>query len=115
MGGTRGNRAITAYGAGGMNPSPLHRKWLSIPQTKKLPEGVPFGQNVSNLTVQGVDSGLGVINVELLDIGNLAQTGDLGVDTVKAASGVELAQPGILVRASHVIVGVVTGRRMTLV
>ena len=70
-----------------MNSSPLHRKWLSIPQTQKLPEGVPFGQNVSNLTVQGVDSCLGVINVELLDIGDLAQTGDLGVDTVPLLNG----------------------------
>ena len=59
--------------------------------------------------VQGIHGCLGVINVDLLDVSNLAQTGDLGVDAVKAASGVELAQPRILVRTGHIIVGVVTG------
>ena len=34
-----------------------------------------------------------MVNVELLDVADLAQTCDLGVDALKAVGGVELAQP----------------------
>ena len=46
----------------------------------------PIGQNVSLLAVQGVDSGLGVRNVQLLNVGNLAQTSNLGVHAIKATT-----------------------------
>ena len=47
-------------------------------------------------------------DVELLDVSDLAQTGDLALDRVEFAGGLELALPGILVVASHIVVGVVT-------
>ena len=59
--------------------------------------------------IQGINSGLGMVNVDLLHISNFAQTGNLGIHAVKAAGGLELAQPGICVIASHIVVGMVTG------
>ena len=59
--------------------------------------------------VQGIHGSLGVGNVELLDVCDLAQTGDLGVDGIKAACCLKLAQPGICVLTGHIVVGVVTG------
>ena len=50
-----------------------------------------------------------MVNVELLDVADLAQTCDLGVDALKAVGSVELAQPGIVLGTGHVVVGVVTG------
>ena len=71
-------------------------------------KGTPF-RAIINLcsTVQGIDSGLGVCDVELLDVSDLAQTGDLAIDRVEFAGGLELALPGILVVARHIVVGVV--------
>ncbi len=48
-------------------------------------------------------------NVQLLDIADLAQTGDLAVDLLKVAGGLELAQPGVVIGTGHVVVGMVTG------
>ena len=59
--------------------------------------------------IQGINSGLGMVNVDLLHISNFAQTGNLGIHAVKAAGGLELAQPGICVIASHIVVGTVEG------
>ena len=46
-------------------------------------------------------------NVQLLDIRNAAQTGDLAVHTLKAACGGKLAQPAVGILTGHVVVGVV--------
>ena len=46
-------------------------------------------------------------DVELLDVSDLAQTGDLAIDRIEFAGGLELALPGILVVARHIVVGVV--------
>ena len=71
---------------------------------------VPSGQlSGSQSAIQGINSGLGMVNVDLLHISNFAQTGNLGIHAVKAAGGLELAQPGICVIASHIVVGMVTG------
>ena len=77
---------------------------------KKLPEKALLSGAMieSGSAVQGIDSGLGVCDVELLDVSNLAQTGDLAIDRVEFAGCLELALPGILVVASHIVVGVVT-------
>ena len=65
-------------------------------------KGTPFRAIIeSESTVQGIDSGLGVCDVELLDVSNLAQTGDLAIDRVEFAGCLELALPGILVVARH--------------
>ena len=58
---------------------------------KKLPEGSPSGRMLQKSAVQGVHGGLSVVNVDLLDGSDLAQTCDLGIDAVKAAGSLELA------------------------
>lgn len=47
-------------------------------------------------------------DVELLDVSNLAQTGDLAIDRIEFTGGLELALPGILIVACHIVVSVVT-------
>ena len=49
-------------------------------------KGTPFRAIIeSESAVQGIDSGLGVCDVELLDVSDLAQTGDLAIDRVEFA------------------------------
>ena len=75
-----------------------------------MPEKVSLsGQRGSILAVQGVDGSLGVGNVELLDVSNPAQACDLAIDRVECTGSLKLAQPGVLVRTGHIVVGVVTG------
>ena len=61
------------------------------------------------LAVQGINGGFGVLNVALLDVLDLTQTGDLALHGREVAGGLELAQPGIVIRTGHIVVGVVTG------
>ena len=76
-----------------------------------MPEKIsPFGQWGSMISaVQGIHSSFGVVDVDLLDVRDLAQTSDLGVDGIKAACCLELAQPRIGVLTGHIVIGVVTG------
>ena len=57
---------------------------LSPLKPKNCPR-LPSGQNGSFSAVQGVDGGPGMVNVELLDVADLAQTCDLGVDALKSS------------------------------
>ena len=101
--------------------APFWRTAFPPVRTKqKLPEKTLIlpGSMHHKSAIQGINSGLGMVNVDLLHISNFAQTGNLGIHAVKAAGGLELAQPGICVIASHIVVGMVTtirGRRTTLV
>ena len=63
----------------------------------------------SGSAVQGIDSGLGVCDVELLDVSDLAQTGDLAIDRIEFAGGLKLALPGVFIITGHIVVSVVTG------
>ena len=61
----------------------------AFPKTKKTARSLPSGQNGSFSAVQGIDSGLGVCDVELLDVSNLAQT--LGTATPLIFAGLAMA------------------------
>ena len=50
-----------------------------------------------------------MLNVALLDVLDLTQTGDLALHGREVTGGLELAQPGIVIRTGHIVVGVVTG------
>ena len=51
-----------------------------LSQKPKTARSLPSGQNGSFSAVQGIDGGPGVVNVELLDVADLTQTCDLGID-----------------------------------
>ena len=92
--------------------APFWRTAFPPVRTKqKLPEKTLIlpGSMHHKSAIQGINSGLGMVNVDLLHISNFAQTGNLGIHAVKAASGLELAQPGICVIASHIVVGMISG------
>ena len=50
----------------------------------------------SGSAVQGIDSGLGMCDVELLDVSDLAQTGDLAIDRIEFAGGLELDRKSVV-------------------
>ena len=92
---------------------------LAFPKTKKLPGAYP-PQNGSFSAVQGIDGGPGVVNVELLDVADLTQTCDLGIDALKAVGGVNwLSQESSSAPAMSLLAWspatTISGRRMTLV
>ena len=62
---------------------------------------------MEKLALQGINSSLGVSDVQVLDVLDLAQASDLAVDALKSTGSTELAQPGISIVASHIVVGVV--------
>ena len=51
----------------------------------------------------------GVSDIDLLNRIDPAETYDLALDSLKAAGGLELAEPGIIVIAGHVVVRVIAG------
>ena len=58
----------------------------------------------------GIDGGLGVVHIQLLDGLDPAQARDLAIDLLKEAGGGELAHPGLgVLSIGHVVVGVVAG------
>ena len=49
-------------------------------------------------------------DIDGLDVGQTAETGDLSVDAVEFAGGVEHAEPGFgIIGISHIVVGVIAG------
>ena len=87
-----------------------------------MPEKIsPFGHwNAEILAVQGINGGFGVLNVALLDVLDLTQTGDLALHGREVTGGLELAQqesssaPAISLLAWSPAT-TIRGRRMTLV
>ena len=49
-----------------------------------------------------------MVDVDLLNIPNLTETRNLRINAVEAVRSLELAQPGIFIVASHIVVGMVT-------